>query len=59
MNREQILDTILVLSRSQGFYSRLYRDIMDANEEDRECFLSRLEEQNFKTALDLVLYFEF
>ena len=59
MNREQILDTILVLARSQGFYGRLYRDIMDADEESRECFLSKLEEQNFKTTLDLVLYFEY
>ena len=58
MNREQILDTILVLARSQGFYGRLYRYIMDANEVDRECFLSELEAQNFKDVLDLVFYFE-
>ena len=58
MNREQILDTILMLSRSQGFYGRLYRDIMDADEEDRECFLDELEAQNFGNELDLIYYFE-
>ena len=58
MNREQILDTILDLARSQGFYGRLYRDIMDADEEDRECFLSELEAQNFSNELDLIYYFE-
>ena len=58
MNREQILDIILMLSRSQGFYGRLYRDIMDADKEDRECFLSELEAQNFSNELDLIYYFE-
>lgn len=58
MNRNQILKTILMLAQSQGFYGRLYRNIMDANEEDRECFLSELEEQNFGNELDLIYYFE-
>lgn len=58
MKREQILKTILMLAQSQGFYGRLYRDIMDADEEDRECFLSELEAQNFGNELDLIYYFE-
>lgn len=58
MEREQILETILMLAQSQGFYGRLYRDITDADEEDRECFLSELEAQNFSNELDLIYYFE-
>lgn len=58
MKREQILNTILMLAQSQGFYGRLYCDIMDANEEDRDCFLSELEAQNFSNELDLIYYFE-
>ena len=58
MKRKQILDIILMLAQSQGFYGRLYRDIMSADEEDRECFLSELEAQNFSNELDLIYYFE-
>ena len=58
MKREEILKTILMFAQSQGFYGRLYRDIMDADEEDRECFLSELEAQNFSNELDLIYYFE-
>ena len=58
MKREEILKTILMFAQSQGFYGRIYRDIMDAREEDRECFLDELEAQNFKDALDLIYYFE-
>lgn len=58
MEREQILETILMLAQSQGFYGRLYRNIMDADEEDRECFLNELESQNFSNELDLIYYFE-
>ena len=58
MNREQILDIILDLARSQGFYGKLYHDIIDADEDDRECFLNELEAQNFSNELDLIYYFE-
>ena len=58
MKREEILKTIFMLAKVQGFYSRLYCSIMESNEEDRECFLSKLEEQNFKDTLDLIYYFE-
>ena len=58
MKRKQILETILMLAQSQGFYGRLYHDIMDADEEDKECFLSELEAQNFSNELDLIYYFE-
>lgn len=53
MNKEQILNTIKSLARSQGFYGRLLEDI---NED--ETILDELVEQNFADSLDLVLYLE-
>ena len=57
----------VVISKSSGLNDDLWNEwapmirsfIMDADKESRECFLSKLEEQNFKTTLDLVLYFEY
>ena len=53
MNKEQILNTIKSLSHSQGFYSRLLRDI-----ENDENILNELEKQKFNDSLDLVLFLE-
>lgn len=53
MNKEEILETIRKLSCSQGFYGRLYEEI-----KDNEKALSYLEKQNFKDAVDLVLFLE-
>jgi hypothetical protein len=57
MDREQILDVFRSLACSQGFYGRLLRDISE-NEEWGDEFLNHLEEQNFRTELDLILYIE-
>lgn len=57
MDKEQILDVFRSLACSQGFYGRLLRDIY----EDQEwgiAYLNHLEEQNFRTELDLILYIE-
>lgn len=53
MNKEQILNTIKSLARSQGFYGRLLENI---NED--ETILDELVEQNFADSLDLVLFLE-
>lgn len=53
MTKEEIKQTIINLSKSQGFYCR----ILQAIEED-ETILDKLAELNFKDAVDLVLYFE-
>ena len=53
MNKEQILDVIKSLAKSQGFYGRLLEHI---NEEP--TYLDFLEKQNFKDAIDFVLYME-
>ncbi len=55
MNKEQILNTIKKLGRSQGFYSRLYNALINGEGDD---FLNELEKQNFKDSVDLVLYLE-
>ena len=58
MKRNEILEVIKSLATSQGFYGRLYNTIMSLDIEDFELVMSELEEQNFKTSLDLVLYLE-
>jgi hypothetical protein len=61
MKREQIINTIKNLARSQGFYSRLYRAIEDAKENNPDAyedFMTELEAQNFSDSVDLVLYLE-
>lgn len=58
MNRQQIMETINSLAKSQGLYCRIKQSIEEMTKEDREKFLSHLEAQNFKDSVDLVLYFE-
>ena len=53
MTREEILENIKMLARSQGYYGRL----LWAIEED-ESILDRLEEQNFNDVVDMVLFLE-
>lgn len=49
----QILDWCSGLANSQGFYGRLYNDLLGNRE-----YLSHLAEQGFKDILDFVLYVE-
>lgn len=58
MTFEECLDTIKELSRSQGFYGRLYRDIMELEEEQLEELKKTLEAQKFTDSLDLIMYLE-
>lgn len=61
MKMNQILDAIKDLSYSQGFYGRLLRDILELREynpSDYELLTEELEGQNFRDAVDMVLYFE-
>lgn len=57
MKREQILDTIRSLAMSQGFYGRLYNDLMSDPDYCDET-MDFLEAQNFKDSLDLILCIE-
>lgn len=58
MTFEECLDTIKELSYSQGFYGRLYRDIMELEEEQLEELKKTLEAQKFTDSLDLIMYIE-
>lgn len=58
MNRKEIMDAIQMLAQSQGFYSRMYNAMREADVDDLECFLNELESQNFKDTVDMVMYFE-
>ena len=61
MKRNDILNAIQELAYSQGFYGRLLRDIMELkreNEDSYEMLMQELEEQNFGSTLDMVLFFE-
>ena len=61
MNAIQVLDIIRELSHSQGFYSRLYRNILDlkeTNEEAFEAWSQAIESENFEDPIDVVMYFE-
>ena len=61
MNREQILQVIRELAKSQGFYGRLLENLMEMRDErpdELDNYLSLLESKNFQDTLDVVLYFE-
>ena len=61
MKREEILRLFKSLSKSNGYYGRLLADLNDLriNDEDSyESIMSDLENQNFQTPLDVVLFVE-
>lgn len=53
MNKQEILETLQTLAKSQGFYRRLLFNINENPE-----ILDILEQQKFKDALDLVFFLE-
>lgn len=57
MTKNEILNVLRVLSNSQGFYGRMYRMLSD-NSEDSNNFLEKLENENFRDAVDLLTYLE-
>ena len=61
MDREQIMQVIRNLAKSQGFYGRLLYNIQELQKNDHEeadKLLSVLEAQKFNDVLDVILYFE-
>lgn len=61
MDINEIMEIILGLARSQGFYGRLYNELVEIRDNDEEAWtevVEELEGQNFKEPLDLILYFE-
>jgi len=53
LKKEDIYKTIKSLSKSQGFYCRMLQ-LIDEN----KSILNKLEKQNFKDSVDLVLFLE-
>lgn len=61
MKREEILRLFKSLSKSNGYYGRLLADLNDLsqiNPESYESIMLDLENQNFQTPLDVVLFVE-
>ena len=56
-----VINILSELSQSQGFYGRLLRDIyetMDYEPEYFDMFVEEIENANFRSPLDVVMYFE-
>ena len=61
MREKELLNIIIELSYSQGFYGRLYRELMEIKEQEIETYkeiIKEWESQNFTTTLDFILYLE-
>lgn len=61
MREKELLNIIIELSYSQGFYGRLYRELMEIKEQEIETYkkiIKEWESQNFTTTLDFILYIE-
>lgn len=58
MNRDEIMDVIVGLSRSQGFYGRILEAIRGLDNDSRNELFDHLESCNFSDPVDLVMYFE-
>lgn len=56
MKREEIMETIKSLAGSQGSYGRLYGDLMELDEDEYDEVMTKLESQNFKDGVDLVMF---
>lgn len=58
-NYEMFLKTVNTLRYSQGFYSRLARDLEEMSDEDRENLKNEINSQpQFNDEVDVVLFLE-
>lgn len=56
-----VINILIELSHSQGFYGRLLRDLSEIKKYEPERFdliVVEIESQEFTNALDVVMYFE-
>ena len=56
-----VLNVLSELSQSQGFYGRLLKDIYELMEYEPErfdMFVEEIESADFRSPLDVVMYFE-
>ena len=57
MNRDEILNILSNLAKSQGTYVRLYNQLSDGSE-DSEKFLTLMECQGFNDVVDIIMWLE-
>lgn len=57
MNRDEILNILSSLAKSQGTYARLYKTLSDGSE-DSEKFLNLMESQGFNDTVDMIMWLE-
>lgn len=58
LDRNDIMSLFSSLARSQGFYGRLVRAIIDANDKAREKFWQNLESKKFTNELEVIMFIE-
>ena len=58
MKRNEIMNTIRELAKSQGFYGRLLGEIESLDKRKKEMFFEYMEARNFKDSVGLVMFFE-
>lgn len=58
MKREEIMDLITGLAHSTGWYGPIYEAIMNMSPDEKDEYLTELEELNFKNELDFILWYE-
>ena len=61
MKMDDIMQAILMLAQSQGFYGRLYNALCLLKSQQPQQFeqlTAELEQQKFTDVVDMVLYFE-
>ena len=58
MKKNEIMKTFKSLAQSQGLYGRIVDELESMSESNRNIYLEGLEKQNFKDAVDLVMFME-
>jgi len=58
MTFEECVDTIRELSKSQGFYGRLLRDLYELDDSSLTDLIKEWESMKFKNTLDFIEYLE-
>ena len=58
MKKNEIMKTFKSLAQSQGLYVRIVDELESMSEPNRNMYLEGLEKQNFKDAVDLVMFME-
>ena len=57
MNRDEILNILSNLAKSQGTYARLYNQLSDGSE-DSEKLLTLMESHGFNDVVDMIMWLE-